>query len=294
MLALTLAALLATASAQQQDPQLLNGGSALAMSGDSCVAVAVDKRFGSGPQLVNVGPRTVLAPTPRLLVAFTGMEGDVQSLSEELSAQVSAKAGRSSGFGFGGVGGCSIGRSISPTSMSALTSHVLYGRRRSPYYVETIVAGLERVVVEEGGEDEVGGGEITTSTSPLLSRDNDGTDSIDTGTPGLGNLPSDSALEKVRRRRRVVHHRPFLCAMDVIGAQSTSRSFVCSGAASKSMYGTAEAMWRPGLGPDDLARVCGQAFLSALERDCLSGYGATLYVISKDTIVEYDLACRND
>jgi hypothetical protein len=35
----------------QQDPTTMNGGSILAMSGKECVAVAVDKRFGSGSQV---------------------------------------------------------------------------------------------------------------------------------------------------------------------------------------------------------------------------------------------------
>jgi hypothetical protein len=34
-----------------QDPTTMNGGSILAMAGKECVAVAVDKRFGSGPQV---------------------------------------------------------------------------------------------------------------------------------------------------------------------------------------------------------------------------------------------------
>ena len=39
------------AQQQQQDPTTLNGGSVLAMAGKECVALAVDKRFGSGPQV---------------------------------------------------------------------------------------------------------------------------------------------------------------------------------------------------------------------------------------------------
>ena len=217
----------------------MNGGSVLAMAGRDCVALAVDKRFGSGPQTVGVSPRHVLAPHPGLLVAFTGMEGDVQSLAEELSVQISARIGRgSSGFGFededeeeGGRGGSGSGsgsgaaggpdgivpaklelrrhascasRRISPGSMASLTSHVLYGRRRSPYYVNPIMAGLERVAIEEEGD---GGG----------GRD---------AAPG----------------RAAFRYRPFLCSHDVIGAQSRSDAFVCSGAASKSMYGTAQAL----------------------------------------------------
>ena len=33
------------------DPGSLNGGSVMAMAGKGCVALAVDKRFGSGPQV---------------------------------------------------------------------------------------------------------------------------------------------------------------------------------------------------------------------------------------------------
>ena len=157
--------------------------------------------------------------------------------------------------------------------MAALTSHILYGRRQSPYFVEPIVAGLEKVA---------------------MLRE-----------------PSDDATQVAPR---YYCYRPFLCSHDVIGAQSKSHSFVCSGAASKSMHGTAEALWQPGLEPEELVRVCGRAFLSALERDCLSGYGAIIYlIVANDTgdndddsdagsitgdggcrIVEYDLACRND
>ena len=91
-----------------------------------------------------------------------------------------------------------------------------------------------------------------------------------------------------------IQQKPFLCAMDMIGAQSFSKSFVCSGAASTSLYGTAEQYWKPDLPPDELAEVCAKAFQSALERDCLSGYGAIVYLITEDGIVEIDLASRND
>lgn len=37
-----------------QDPTKFNGGSVLAMAGDGCVALAVDKRFGMGMQVVFV------------------------------------------------------------------------------------------------------------------------------------------------------------------------------------------------------------------------------------------------
>jgi len=240
--------------AQQQDPTTMNGGSVLAMAGKDCVAVAVDKRFGRDLSLVTIQPRRVFFPSRRLLVAFTGLDGDVQSLQEELSAQVVRQYARGLGFGQRsdeGSSGSAVTaavtsrRRISPRAMASLTSHVLYGRKQSPYFVEPIVAGLELI-------------------------------------EGVDECDSTSA------------YRPFLCSMDVIGAQSLSREFVCGGVASDSLYGTAEALWEPNLDAQALVRVCGKAFLSALERNCLSGYGAMIYLITPSGITEYDLVTRND
>ena len=128
---------------------------------------------------------------------------------------------------------------------------MLYNKRSSPYFVEPVVVGLERIP--------------TTSSEKEEENDN----------VGYG-------------------YAPFLSSYDVIGASSTSKAFVCAGVASESLYGTAEAAWKPNLPSDQLAQVCGKAFLSALERDCLSGYGATVYLLTPDRVVEIDLDCRND
>jgi 20S proteasome subunit beta 3 len=229
LVAIIIAQLLVAVQAQEQEnPLTFNGGSLLAMAGNECVALAVDKRFGSGRQMVTIAPRHVWTPHSNLMLGFVGLEGDVRSLSDDLKLQVASKRNRSLGFD-----NDTAERRISPPALASITSHMLY--RRRGYFVEPIVAGL---------------------------------------------------LEKTRK--------PFLCAMDMIGAQSFSKSFVCSGAASKSLYGTAEALWKPQLEPEELAEVCGKAFQSALERDCLSGYGILVYLITKDGIIEYDLASRND
>lgn len=89
--------------------------------------------------------------------------------------------------------------------------------------------------------------------------------------------------------------KPYLCSMDMIGARSEPMSFVCSGAASKSLQGTAEAWWRKDMMEEELVKVCGEAFLSAIERDCLSGYGCVVYLVSAEKgIVEYELESRTD
>jgi len=215
-------------SQEQQDPFKMNGGSVLAMAGDQCVALAVDKRFGSGPQMVNIATRKVLMPHPKLIVAFTGLESHAQSLMQELKVQSRKRQSL--------LLSQLPDHAISPKAMSTLMSHILWERK---YYVEPVVVGLTPAHADGGS-------------------------------------------------------KPFLCAQDMIGAQSKSDAFVCAGVATSSMFGIAEALWRPNLSKEELIQVCGKAFLSALERDCLSGYGAVLYLISKDGIEQIDLVTGND
>jgi 20S proteasome subunit beta 3 len=247
----------------------LNGGSILAMTGENCVAIAVDRRFGAGPQMVNISPRTVYIPNSNVLVAFSGLDGDIQSLSREVAVQVSSKISRNIGFGFEDSASSS---NISAKSMSQLLSHMLYRRRQSPYFVEPIIAGIEKVIDEPESD-----GILHQSDSVHVS------------------AQSAEQQKTHLQEKSSTSYRPFLCVQDCIGAQSRSQSFVCSGAASNSLYGTAEAMWRPGLTSDELVQICGKAFLSALERDCLSGYGAVIYLIDGENgIEEIDLVTRND
>lgn len=263
----------------------MNGGSVLAMAGNNCVAVAVDKRFGSGSSLIHICHRPVLHLPDSTLVAFTGMEGDVQSLRVELAAQVARKYSRGLGFEAGSSSSCgattTTTRGISATAVASLTSHVLYRRKRSPYYVEPLVVGLE---TDGWFDDKVSGSKSENDNNNSASEDviDDLADSVTTQVHGAG---------ATKKRRR---YRPYLCCMDMIGAKSESKAFVCAGTATQSLYGTAEALWRPDLTADELVAVCGKAFLSALERDCLSGYGAIIYLLTPDGIVEYDLAGRSD
>jgi 20S proteasome subunit beta 3 len=254
--------------AQQQDPSTLNGGSVLAMAGKDCVVVAVDKRFGSGPQMVTIAPRHIWIPPSfyeksLAMVAFCGLEGDVQSLSQDLVSQLTFKVGRCAAMWGGGassrISSSTRAKTITPGALASLVSHLLYQRRQAPYYAEPIVVGLKKIIATQDSIDEPlsESHDATTSSSPC--------------------------------------YRPFLCSMDLLGAKSYSETFVVGGAATQSLYGTAQALWKPNLEPEELVEVCGKAFQSALERDCLSGYGVLILLLTKDgSITEYDLASRND
>jgi 20S proteasome subunit beta 3 len=246
----------------------VNGGSVLAMAGRECVALAVDKRFGSQNSLIQITPRPVLYfDDSKVMVAFTGVEGDIQSLRGVLATNVMAKYSR--GLGFSTPQHAE--NSISVRSMASLTSHVLYNERHSTYGVEPIVVGLE----SDGWVEEEDNSDVHNQVDGAAGNDSTG----------------KSRGVVTQRRKR---YRPYMSSMDCIGATTETDSFCCAGAASQSMFGTAESLWRPNMEADELVRMCGRAFLSALERDCYSGYGALIYLITPDGIFEYDIAGRSD
>ncbi|KAL3803976.1 hypothetical protein ACHAW5_007021 [Stephanodiscus triporus] len=310
--------------AQRSDPSKFNGGSILAMAGRNSVAVAIDSRFGLGMQTISTGddlhnrnvddgtasddertagggdgnPRILQLPNSDVLLAWTGLYGDGMGFAEEMNVLMARKVRRAQSMGFPGpLGGgdrSATRRKMSPRAITMLMSHLLYSRRNAPYYVEPVVVGLETVRVpisERNGH--CGSSEHSDSSSKEL----------------LSIIQGDATrqLARPRNERRTTPptayrtiQKPYLCGMDMLGAQSTSESFVCSGVASRSLHGTAEALWKPNLEGDELVEICGRAFISALERDILSGYGAVVYLIQGGhdgndvQIIEYVLACRND
>ena len=291
----------------QQSPLTMNGGSVLAMAGKNCVVLAVDRRFGSGRSLIHVRKRPILQIPPTSIVAFTGMEGDVQSLHIELNAQIIDKYYRGLGFGERTSGQESTSRQdasiVSVTAVAMLTSHILYRRRRAPYYVEPVVIGLK----PDGWEEQVDDVSDDTTSSMLPTptihdKDHPSTNGdsailqeLNTHRhPTVSDSPLTPPPNRQPGRQGRLRYRPYVCGMDMIGARSESDAFCSAGTASKSLYGTAEALWEPNLSPDQLVAVCTNAFLSALERDCLSGYGATVYLLTPDGITEYDVSGRSD
>lgn len=88
--------------------------------------------------------------------------------------------------------------------------------------------------------------------------------------------------------------KPFICGFDLIGCIDYAKDFIVAGTATDQLYGMCESLWEPDLGPDDLFETISQAMLSAADRDALSGWGAVVYVISKDKVVKRLLKTRQD
>mmetsp|Transcript_5537 Transcript_5537/g.13487 ORF Transcript_5537/g.13487 Transcript_5537/m.13487 type:complete len:205 (-) Transcript_5537:507-1121(-) len=87
---------------------------------------------------------------------------------------------------------------------------------------------------------------------------------------------------------------PFISVMDLIGAPCFAKDFVVSGTTSEELYGVCEAFWKKDMGPDELFETISQALLAAVDRDCLSGWGAIVHVITKDGVTTKKLKSRQD
>lgn len=88
--------------------------------------------------------------------------------------------------------------------------------------------------------------------------------------------------------------KPFLSGMDLIGAPVYTDDFVVTGTATANMYGMCETLYRPNMGPDELFETLSQALLASCDRDALSGWGATVHIITKDGVTTRELKARQD
>ncbi|GBG60562.1 hypothetical protein CBR_g8584 [Chara braunii] len=88
--------------------------------------------------------------------------------------------------------------------------------------------------------------------------------------------------------------KPFICTTDLLGAKQFSSDFVVSGTSSESLYGACESMFRPDMEPEDLFETISQALLSSVDRDCLSGWGGIVYIVTPDEVITRTLKGRMD
>ncbi|AOW07560.1 nucleophile aminohydrolase [Yarrowia lipolytica] len=88
--------------------------------------------------------------------------------------------------------------------------------------------------------------------------------------------------------------KPFICGFDLIGCIDFAKDFIVSGTASDMLYGMCESLWQPDLEPEDLFNTCSQALMCAMDRDPLGGWGAIVWIITKDKVVKKLLKTRQD
>jgi 20S proteasome subunit beta 3 len=89
-------------------------------------------------------------------------------------------------------------------------------------------------------------------------------------------------------------NKPFISGMDLIGALVLAEDFVLAGTPNEAMFGMAESLWRPEMGPEELFECISQTLLAAFDRDAVSGWGAVVHLITKDAVTTRTLKTRQD
>jgi 20S proteasome subunit beta 3 len=109
-----------------------NGSAILAMTGDHCVAIAADRRFGVQMQTVSTSCEKVFQINDRIFIGLSGLLTDVQTVYEQLRYDVNLLELREE-------------RPIDPERFVALVKALLYKHRFGPYFIAPVIAGLGSV-----------------------------------------------------------------------------------------------------------------------------------------------------
>ncbi|CAG8467789.1 1686_t:CDS:10 [Dentiscutata erythropus] len=210
-----------------------NGSAVVAMVGKNCVAIAADRRLGAQLMTVSTDFQKIFPATGKCYIGLAGLATDVQTFLP--NDKVSNQFYRSEKFRFKiNMYKLREEREIEPSTLSNMVASTLYERRFSPFFVEPVVAGLDK------------------------------------------------------------NNQPFICTMDLIGCNDISKDFVVAGTASDSLFGMCESLWEPDLEPEDLFETISQALLNAVDRDCLSGWGAVVHVITPERVITRNLKALSE
>lgn len=113
------------------DPSSINGGSAVAMAGKDCVAIACDLRLGSQSLGLANNFEKIFSVNDKVMLGLTGLASDVTTLSETFRFKNNMYELREE-------------RKIEPSTFANLVSSTLYEKRFGPYFIGPIVAGLDK------------------------------------------------------------------------------------------------------------------------------------------------------
>ena len=89
-------------------------------------------------------------------------------------------------------------------------------------------------------------------------------------------------------------NKPFLSAMDLIGAPVYTDDFVVSGTCTANLYGMCETLYKKDMSPDELFETLSQALLASVDRDALSGWGGVVHIITPEGVTTKELKGRQD
>lgn len=111
------------------NPYEMNGGSLIAVAGEDFAIVASDTRLSEGYSILSRDTQHVYQVQPGCLVGCVGFRGDVLTFSKTLESRLRMYEHEHN-------------KKASVPAVAQLISTMLYYRRFFPFYVNTIVAGL--------------------------------------------------------------------------------------------------------------------------------------------------------
>ena len=202
-----------------------NGGAIVAMTGHECFAIACDRRFGANLATVTTDHEKVYQFGDKLFCGLGGLASDCQTISEKILYRKNLYEQKE-------------GREMSPKVFETMLSNMLYEHRFGPFYVSTIIAGLQ---TDKNG--------VT---------------------------------------------KPYISGTDLIGACGIPEDFITAGSASDQLMGICEALWRPKMDSEELFECISQSVMNAVDRDGISGWGVSVWVVTKNSIVKRVLRGRMD
>jgi len=81
---------------------------------------------------------------------------------------------------------------------------------------------------------------------------------------------------------------------DMIGASSFSANFSSIGASAENLYGLCEVFWRPEMNKDELFVAISNCLILALNRNCISGWGGIVHLVTNEGITTKLIKTRMD
>jgi len=202
-----------------------NGGAVVAMTGKECYAIACDRRYGKELGTIGFDYEKCFPMGDRMFLGLGGFVTDIQTVNEKITFRKNLYEQREQ-------------RKMSTKVFETMVSNMLYEHRFGPYFVGTIVAGL------------------------------------DTDRNGVT--------------------KPYISGTDLIGAIESPPDFVTAGSASNQLMGICEALWKENMTPDELFECISQSLMNAVDRDGISGWGASVWIVEKNQITKRTLKGRMD
>ncbi|CDR96797.1 proteasome A-type and B-type family protein, putative [Babesia bigemina] len=192
------------------------------MVGNGCVAIACDKRLGlNGQHTISSNFPKAFKITDSTYFAACGLATDVQTLKGEIEFKANMYE-------------LNCMKKMEVKTLAHMVGSLLYSRRFGPWFVSSIIAGLDK------------------------------------------------------------HNAPKLYCFDLIGAPCNADDFVVVGTCSEQLYGICESLYRPNMDPPELFETISQCLMAAIDRDCLSGWGAEVHLITPEKITVSTLKTRMD